>query len=351
MNHLEKKLANYFKKKYCLVTGSGTTGMYLVFRSFKQKSKILYPAITCIQAVNAAIFAGHKVIFSDVSLDNYTMDFISFKKSITQDTVAVVPTHTFGNICEIKKIIKFCKKKGVFVFEDATQAMGAKIGEKKIGSFGDASVISFGYSKIIDCGSGGCILTDNKKLHENLKKNYQKISKKPKNHKKILKEYKKKYYEINNNKQNNKDFTKKILKIQSRYRKIFIHKIDKYTENRIIKKIGKIGVIVKKRNSNHNLYKNNLKNINVPKTNKNFVSWRFVGLVNSEKRDFILNHLRKNNIDVSTWYPSLHYISDKGNLTYKNAIKIENEIINLWTEQSISKKIIIKNVKIINKIL
>ncbi len=351
MNPLEKKLANYFKKKYCLVTGSGTTGMYLVFRSFKQKSKILYPAITCIQAVNAAIFAGHKVIFSDVSLDNYTMDFISFKKSITQDTAAVVPTHTFGNICEIKKIIKFCKKKGVFVFEDATQAMGAKIGEKKIGSFGDASVVSFGYSKIIDCGSGGCILTDNKKLHENLKKNYQKISKKPKNYKKILKEYKKKYYEIYNNKQNNKNFTKKILKIQSRYKKIFIHKIDKYTENRIIKKIGRIGIIVKKRNSNHNLYKNKLKNVNAPKTNKNFVSWRFVGLVNSEKRNFIVNHLRKNNINVSTWYPSLNYISDKGKLTYKNAIKIENEIINFWTEQSISKKIIIKNIKIINKIL
>lgn len=351
MNLLEQKLANYFEKKYCLTTGSGTTGMYLVFKSFKKKSKILYPAITCIQAVNAAIFAGQKVIFSDVSLNNYTMDFNSFKKSVTEDTVAVVPTHTFGNICEIKKIIKFCRKKRVFVFEDATQAMGAKIGEKKIGSFGDASVISFGYSKIIDCGSGGCILTDSKKLYENLKKNYKTIRKKPKNHKKILKEYKEKYYEIYDNKQSNEDFTKKILKIQSRYKKIFIHKIDKYTENRILKKIKKISVIIKKRNSNHDLYRKKLKNINLPRKNKNFVSWRFVGLVNAEKRNFIINNLRKKNINVSTWYPSLHYINDKGKLTYRNAIKIEKEIINFWTEQSISKKIIIKNIKIINKIL
>lgn len=351
MNNLEKILSKYFKKKYCLLTGSGTTGMYLVFKSFKKKSKILYPAITCIQAVNAAIFAGHQVIFSDVNKDNYVMDLNCLKKSITKDTLAVVPTHTFGNICEIKKIIQHCKRKGIFVFEDATQAMGAKIGEKKIGSFGDASVISFGYSKILDCGSGGCILTNNKTLYKNLKKNYAKIKLKPKNYKKIFKQYKKTYYDLRYKIKNNKIFSKKILKIQSKYKEIFIYKIDKFTIKKITRKLKELKYIIKKRNLNHNLYKKYLKNIVPTKNNKNFVSWRFTGLINTRNKNIVIKKLRENNIDVSTWYTSMHYINDDNKIKYKNAIKIEKKIINFWTEPTINKETIMNNIKVINNYL
>jgi len=351
LKNLEKKLSNYFKKKYCLLTGSGTTGMYLVFKSFKKKSKILYPAITCLQAVNAAIFAGHRVIFSDVNKDNYVMDLNSLKKSIAKDTIAVVPTHTFGNICEIKKIIRYCKKKKIFVFEDATQAMGAKIGEKKIGSFGDASVISFGYSKILDCGSGGCILTNNKILYNNLKKNYIKIKLKPKNYETILNKYRKEYYNLRNKIKSNKIFSKRILKIQSRYKKIFIYKIDKLTISKITKKLKDLKSIIKKRNSNHNLYKKYLKNIIPTKNNKNFVSWRFTGLINKNNKNIIIKKLRKNNIDVSEWYPSTHYINDDNKIKYKNAIEIEKKIINFWTNPTITKEVIMNNIKVINNYL
>ena len=72
--------------------------------------------------------------------------------------------------------------------------MGGSINGKKLGSFGDASVISFGYSKILDCGGGGCVLTDNEILYNSILKYYDKIPNKIKNHQKLFNSYKKKYY-------------------------------------------------------------------------------------------------------------------------------------------------------------
>ena len=90
------------------------------------------------------------------------MDIKSLKKIIKKSEIKfIVPTHIFGNICDIKEVIGLAKKNKIFVLEDAAQALGAKIGSEMIGSFGDASIISFGYSKIIDCGGGGAVLTNN----------------------------------------------------------------------------------------------------------------------------------------------------------------------------------------------
>ena len=64
------------------------------------------------------------------------------------------------------------------------------------GSFGNTSIISFGKNKILDCGGGGAILTNNQKLYEKVKIAYKKISKRPKNYKKLYNHYKNVYYSL-----------------------------------------------------------------------------------------------------------------------------------------------------------
>ena len=169
--------------------------------------------------------------------------------------------------------------------------------------------------------------------------------------KKSLNNIKKKYYDLRHKIKNNKIFSKKILKIQSKYKKIFIYKIDKFTIKKITRKIKELGSIIKKRNLNHNLYKKHLKNIVPTKNNKNFVSWRFTGLINSRNKNIVIKKLRENNIDVSAWYPSMHYINDNNKIKYKNAIEIEKKIINFWTEPTINKETIMNNIKVINNYL
>lgn len=352
MNSLEKRVAKYFGRKYCVITGSGTTSMNLFFRAIPNKGTVMFPAITCIQAINSAIFAKFKIAFSDVSINDYTMNFKNFKNALNPKIKVVVPTHTFGHSSEIKKIADYCKKNNILVLEDATQSLGGKIGNKKTGSFGDASVISFGHSKIIDCGNGGAILTDQKKLYLSMKKYYEKIPSKIKNYGKYLIEYRKNYYSIRDRIKNKYLFCNKILKIQKKYKNLFIYKANKSIEKRITNKFKDIKTVVKKRNFNHNLYKKNLKNQNIiiPKINSKSVSWRFTFLV-KKNRDILIQKIRKHKIDISCWYPSLHYLKNYDKKKYKNSIKIDKGIVNLWTHQNMKEKIIKKNIKIINQYL
>lgn len=348
MNNLEKKLAKFFKRKYCLLTGNGTTGMYLIFSNFKKKISVLYPSITCIQAVNAAIFAGHKVSFSDVDKNRFVMNYKNFLNSVTEDVSIVVPTHTFGNTCQIEEIIEYCKKKKIFVFEDATQSMGAKINNKITGSFGNASVLSFGYSKILDCGYGGCILCDDKITYKNIKKNYLKLNELPKNYLDILKVYKKKFYDLEKKISNKKKKIEEIIKLQNRYKKILIFKIDKKKQNLIKKKFATLKIVIKKRNTKHLLYKKIMKNIKPIKTSKDFVSWRFTGIVN-KNRNSLLKKLRDNKINASAWYPSLHYLNNYQKKNFSNSINIDKKIINLWTDENTNFETILNTAKIINQ--
>jgi len=93
-----------------------------------------------------------------------------------------------------------------------------------------------------------------------------------------------------------------------------------------------------------------LKNITFPKFKKNAASWRFTFLVKN-KRDDLIRYLRNKNIDVSSWYPSLHYINNNNQKKFKNSIEIEKKIVNLWTHENISRNKIIKEISIINNFL
>ena len=61
MNSLEKRVAKYFGRKYCVITGSGTTSMNLFFRAIPNKGTVMFPAITCIQAINHNLLGANSL--------------------------------------------------------------------------------------------------------------------------------------------------------------------------------------------------------------------------------------------------------------------------------------------------
>ena len=78
---------------------------------------------------------------------------------------AIIAVHAYGIPCEIKKISKYCEKKNIILIEDAALTLGLKIKNRYTGSFGLASVFSFGKGKVINAGGGGVILTNNNDLY------------------------------------------------------------------------------------------------------------------------------------------------------------------------------------------
>ena len=164
-----------------------------------------------------------------------------------------------------------------------------------------------------------------------------------------MKRYKKYYYRSDKNTPNKKKFVKKIFTYQKKIKDHLLFKIDKTTTKKINYKFSKIKNILSKRHQNHRLYDKYLdkKNIIFPKLQDGSVSWRFCFLLKN-KRDEFVQYLRSKNIDVSTWYPSLHYLKKYKSSDFKKAIKIDTSIINLWTDEKKRISVLKKDIQVIN---
>ena len=165
---LEKKTSKLFNSKHAVAVNSGGTALEICLEAFRIKGKeVLLPTQTFIATANSIIRAGGKPVFCEVDPKTGCIDINDVKKKINKKTAGVIFVYMFGvvprSIIEIKKI---CKKKKIFLLEDAAHAHGGSIGKYKVGSIGDAACFSFYATKIITCGEGGLITTNNLNFKE-----------------------------------------------------------------------------------------------------------------------------------------------------------------------------------------
>lgn len=344
MTIFEEKLAKKFNKKYCCFTGNATTAIYLILKSmFDKKEKILFPAITCTAPINAALYSGHDVIFSDINLENYTFEKSDFKKKIEKyDVKAVVLTHIYGNRCDDNCIKDICKKKNILLIEDAAQSY-------YFGEY-DVSVMSFGHSKILEAGFGGAIFTDRKDIYDRILEEKLCINKIRKERiDEIFSNYRIEYYNVKEYSIFKHEFYEKILKLQKKYMEKFIFLTE---ENyKILDVIENLEENIKKRSEKKYLYQKMLteKNIIKPKLSEKEGLWRYSFLYNGDK-ELLLREVRRKGIDISDWYMNMSNIySNKNKL--KNADVVENKIVNLWLDEKHSIEKINEDIKLINRII
>lgn len=346
MNCLEKKLAKYFDKKYCLFTGNGTTAIYIILMALKMTNKkVLYPAITCMNPVNSAVYAGYETVFCDVNLDNYTMDVESLKRVIdAYDIGIIVPTHIYGHKCNMEEILKVAKEKKLFVIEDSAQTVEF--------TNADVSIISFGHTKIYECSKGGgAVFTNNENLYEKICYEKSKLPIQPFNTAELYDEYRQKYYYIMNEIGNYDKKCSEMLKLQLEFKDAFIYDMDCYEE--IIDKLEKKDCILKKRIIRAKLYENHLEKslINAPKVEGEGVLWRYSFLFNGN-REKLLKEVRRKNVDISSWYPALYNIYSKQKEDFfVNANVVENKIVNLWITPKYSEEKILNDITTINNVM
>lgn len=355
MNQIEERIAHYFGRKYCHLTGSGTTAIYLILKALNKKdSYVLYPAITCMTPVNAALYAGMKPVFCDVNLKDYTMDLSSLNKMIeAYDIDVIVPTHLYGHSCDMDEIMKIAKEKEIFVLEDAAQAVGGKYKGRKLGSLGDASVISFGHTKILECGGGGAVLTDDEGFYEKVKHLGENIPKQPVNVKELFDDYRMIYYDIMKLIQKDSDFWPLMLSLQMTFKKGFVYAKDAQIESTIGSRLDEIDVMVEERNKRVALYGKylNKEYLTLPDIRDGSVCWRYSFLYKGN-RDELLKVVRTQNIDISSWYPTLYQMyGNQPKDQFPNANLLEREIVNLWVDPKYTEEKIISDIQGINQIL
>jgi len=152
--------------------------LLLILRYLKEKSRkkeIILSAYNFFAIPYIVKKLGFILKFVDVDLTTMNLDVDKLEKSITEETLAVVVTHTYGNMCNMDRIISLVNKYKLFLIEDTAHAFGAVYNGKKAGSFGFASFSSFSLTKTITTFFGGGLFTDDKDLYLYVKNEVEKF--------------------------------------------------------------------------------------------------------------------------------------------------------------------------------
>tara|TARA_X000000950_G_scaffold277437_1_gene366851 strand:- start:12178 stop:13335 length:1158 start_codon:yes stop_codon:yes gene_type:complete len=183
VDQFEENIANYTRSKFAIACVNGTSALQIGLRlvGVGPGDEVIVPSLTFIAPVNAISYNNAKPVFMDsdeyYNIDiNKTIDFLEnetfFKNGFTYNKktknriAAIIPVHMWGNAVNLLDLIPLCKKRNIFVVEDASESLGTIYNEdcfykKHSGTFGDIGCISFNGNKIITSGGGGMIITDN----------------------------------------------------------------------------------------------------------------------------------------------------------------------------------------------
>jgi perosamine synthetase len=166
----EEKISAYIETKYCATFNSGTSALHatLLACGIGKSDEVIVPSFTFIATANAPLFVGAKPVFADIESETYGLDPEYVKEKITKKTKVIIPVHYGGSPCLIRELKEIAEDNGLILIEDAAEAFGAKIGDKKVGTFGEAAILSFCSNKVITTGEGGAVVTNSKKLYEKL---------------------------------------------------------------------------------------------------------------------------------------------------------------------------------------
>ena len=168
---LESEFAKYCKTKYAVAFNSGTAAIHAGLYAFGIKSgdEVITSPFTFVASANPILMQNAKVVFADISEEDFNLDPQEVEKKITKRTKVVLPIDLYGQIYNYNAIKKITKKNKIKILEDACQAVGAEQKNKKAGNFGEIGAFSLYATKNIMSGEGGMITTNDKKLMERCK--------------------------------------------------------------------------------------------------------------------------------------------------------------------------------------
>lgn len=170
IHDFEMGLTDYIGSKYAVLFNSGTSALFaaMIAYGLEKGDEVIVPSFTFIATANAPLFVGAKPVFAEIEEDSYGLDPEDVSARITSRTKAIMPIHYGGCPCRIKEIAQIAQDHDLILLEDAAEALGARVGDKRVGSFGDSSILSFCQNKIITTGEGGAVVTNSKSISEKL---------------------------------------------------------------------------------------------------------------------------------------------------------------------------------------
>jgi len=156
------------KHAYAVCNGTCALEFALIAIGVKKGDEVIVPATGFIATAMAAASQGATPIFCDVDA-SLQLDPRKLEALITPRTVAVMPTHHMGFVCDMAPVMEIARRRGIRVIEDCAQSPGATYRGQPVGSIGDIGCFSISSYKIIGGGEGGMVITNDDLLFDRLR--------------------------------------------------------------------------------------------------------------------------------------------------------------------------------------
>lgn len=172
VSRFEQHLATYTGAKHVIPVGNGTDALQIALMALglQPGDEVITPTFTFIATAEVVALLGLKPVVVDVDWDTMNISLNAVRRAITDKTKAIVPVHLFGQCAEMEGLLALAKEKGLYVVEDACQAIGSEYRFSngtinQAGTMGDIGCTSFFPSKNLGCyGDGGAIFTNDDTL-------------------------------------------------------------------------------------------------------------------------------------------------------------------------------------------
>jgi dTDP-4-amino-4,6-dideoxygalactose transaminase len=162
----ETEFASFVEISHCLAVNSGTGALHTALAALGvgPGQEVIVPAYMWVSVASAVVNLGAIPVLADID-DTFCLDPAAVKAKITPRTTGVILVHMSGAPADIKPIKDITQSRGLFLLEDCAQCAGGSIDGKMVGTFGEMAIFSFQMNKNMTSGEGGCIVTNDERLH------------------------------------------------------------------------------------------------------------------------------------------------------------------------------------------
>jgi perosamine synthetase len=182
VDQFEEMMTVISKTKKAVAVVNGTAGIQVSLRlvGVKEGDEVITQALTFVATANAIAYNGASPIFLDIDIDTMGLspkaiaEFLEefgdlredgcYNKKSGKKISACLPMHTFGFPVHLDELKKICDTWSIPIVEDAAESLGSEYKNRPTGSIGEMGVFSFNGNKIVTCGGGGAIVTNNENL-------------------------------------------------------------------------------------------------------------------------------------------------------------------------------------------
>ena len=168
VNAFEEQFASYCGVSHGIATTNGTTALHLALACLGvgPGDEVIIPSFTMMSTAFAVVYCGARPVLVDAEPDTWNVNTDLIEEKITRRTKVILPVHIYGHPCDMDPILRIARSHDLFVVEDAAEAHGAEYRGRKAGGMGDIGCFSFYANKIITCGEGGMVVTNDDAIAE-----------------------------------------------------------------------------------------------------------------------------------------------------------------------------------------